>query len=557
MGKLFDHATKREVLFRAWYKIRANGIGSRSSETRIAIEQFERQSNRNIYRIQRRLRGGEFEFESQKGVLKGKKSGGKRGIVLASVHNRVVERAWLDTLQEHCRYVREVNNTPTSVGGVPDRSVPHGLKLIDEAFKDGQLHFVRSDIFGFFDTIPRVDVIQKIGPHVEEKKFLDTLHAATTVTLANEMSLGEDRGVFPTDSEGVAQGSPLSPLFGNILLHDFDIEFNKRGITCIRFIDDFLILGDSKSKVEKAFAAAQSMLEELGLKCHDPFAPKALSDKAAAGKVEKGFIFLGYDIRPGLFQPSRQARDSISLAVTDHLRIGRSAIVDVIRADNSFENRSRYVQTLSTIDHMLRGWGEAFAYGNAPSTLEHLDEEIDGKLNRFRAWFARQIKETDWKTRRRAGGVCLLSDIKAKTFDDVPFRLTEGRRFVSSSRTLIVSTDGSVITGGRRKGKDQGPGGWTFLIHETGEQRSGRTFSATNNQMELRAVIEAIRHVNGNRPIRIRTDSQYVHDAIQKRAAIKSNQEMWREYIELVEGQRIRVEWIKGHSGDEHNELVD
>lgn len=557
MGKLFEHATKRETLFRAWYKIRANGVSSKSAETRSAIEHFERQANSNIHNIQRRLRSNEFEFEPQKGVLKTKKSGGKRGIVLASVHNRVVERAWLDTLQEKSEYIRQVNETTTSVGGVPDRSVPHGLKLIDDAFKAGFMHFVRSDISGFFDNIPRFGVIKTISSHVDDDKFLETLISATAVTLSNEKALGEERHVFPTDTEGVAQGSPLSPLFGNILLHDFDLEFNQRDIICVRFIDDFVLLARSQRNAEKAFSAAKCVLASLGLQCHDPFLGKTDSEKASRGHAEDGFIFLGYDIRPGLYQPSKKVRDSICRAVDDHLRFGRRSIIEVVRANNSFEDKFRYVQTLNTVDLVLRGWGEAFAYGNAPSTLEHLDAEIDGKLNRFRSWFARFLKETDWKTRRRAGGVCLLGDIRPKTFDDVPLKLPAGKRFASSPRTIVISTDGSVITGGRRRGKDQGPGGWAILVHETGEQRSGRLSSATNNRMELRAVIEALRHADGSRPIRIRTDSQYVHDTVEKGTVVKSNQDMWREYLELAKGHRVRVEWVKGHSGDEHNELVD
>lgn len=102
---------------------------------------FDRSANRNIRRMQRRIRDGNFHFDPQKGVLKGKSSGGNREIVLASVHNRIVERAWLDTLQSRSEFVRGVNALPTSVGGVPQRSVPHGLALIDAAFRSGQKFF--------------------------------------------------------------------------------------------------------------------------------------------------------------------------------------------------------------------------------------------------------------------------------------------------------------------------------------------------------------------------------------------------------------------------------
>ena len=558
MGKLFEFATRRETLTRAWKVIHSNGRASKAPETKVAIEQFDRDFSRNINRIQNRLRAGEFQFDPQKGVLKTKSSGGKRGIVMASVHNRVVERAWLDTLQSKSSFVKEVVSVSTSIGGVPNRSVPHGLKFINEAFESGYKYFVRSDISGFFDHIPRNKVIDAISKDIKDEKFIEVLTQATTVLLGNEQNLGEDRSVFPTNEEGVAQGSPLSPLFGNILLYDFDNDLNRMGsICCIRFIDDFLILSKTREGAEKAFIRGRNALKKLGMSCHDPFAKKADPEKAGQGAVDSGFVFLGYDIRPGLRQPSRKARQSIRSSIVDHLRYGRRGISDVIEAESSFASKQRYVQTLATIDLVLRGWGQAFAYGNSPTTLNDLDQLIDKNLDDFRKWYSGKIKKADWKTRRRTGGVCLLGDIAPKTFDEVPFKLESGGRFVTSKNTITISTDGSVLTSGRRRGKDRGPGGWAFLVHETGEEKAGSEYDVTNNQMELRAVIEAIRHVPQSHSLRIRTDSQYVHDAVQKQHTIKSNQDMWKEFQKLAANRRIRVEWVKGHSGDVQNERAD
>ena len=290
--------------------------------------------------------------------------------------------------------------------------------------------------------------------------------------------------------------------------------------------------------------------------CHDPFS-RSRDDKATAGKAEDGFVFLGYDIRPGLFQPSRQARQKIVSAVEGHIYVGRKAIAEVSSAANSFESRQRYAQTLVLIDKVLRGWGDAFAYGNAPSQMEDLDRKVDSLLDEFRAWFSIQVKGKDWKTKRRLGGVCLLSDIGAKSLDDVPFSLEKGPRFVTSSRTVTISTDGSTVTQGRRKGKDQGPGGWAFVVHGTGEERGGHVPSATNNQMELRAVIEAIRFVGPDNSIIVRTDSQYVADAINRGAVIKTNADLWNEFREVSRSRRVSVRWIKGHAGDPHNHRAD
>ena len=52
---------------------------------------------------------------------------------------------------------------------------------------------------------------------------------------------------FQSGDIGVAQGNSLSPLLGNLLLKDFDSAMNSLpNIRCIRFIDDFIILGPNK-----------------------------------------------------------------------------------------------------------------------------------------------------------------------------------------------------------------------------------------------------------------------------------------------------------------------
>ena len=188
---------------------------------------------------------------------------------------------------------------------------------------------------------------------------------------------------------------------------------------------------------------------------------------------------------------------------------------------------------------------------------QDLDQRIDAHLDRFRQWFGRQMRDQDWKTRRRLGGVCLLGDIKTKNLDDVPFVLEQGGRFIRTSNTITISTDGSIAAQARRKGKDQGPGGWAFVVHETGEERGGHTFSATNNQMELRAVIEAIKSVDQNKSVIIRTDSQYVCEAVNRGNVVKSNTDLWNEYLNVVKMRRVRIVWVKGHAGDPYNEQAD
>ncbi|MBB6478998.1 ribonuclease HI [Spirochaeta isovalerica] len=135
---------------------------------------------------------------------------------------------------------------------------------------------------------------------------------------------------------------------------------------------------------------------------------------------------------------------------------------------------------------------------------------------------------------------------------------------------ITVYTDGGC-TG------NPGPGGWAaVLLYDGNEVRlSGGEESTTNNKMELTAVIKALSHINENsdlrnRKVEIFTDSQYVKNGLTqwifnwirngwKTAAKKpvKNKEFWLALKNEADKLELMWNWVKGHSGDEYNELCD
>lgn len=51
--------------------------------------------------------------------------------------------------------------------------------------------------------------------------------------------------------KGVPQGSPLSPLLSNIILHELDKEMDKEGLKWVRYADDFSIYCKSNHAARK------------------------------------------------------------------------------------------------------------------------------------------------------------------------------------------------------------------------------------------------------------------------------------------------------------------
>lgn len=116
----------------------------------------------------------------------------------------------------------------------------------------------------------------------------------------------------------------------------------------------------------------------------------------------------------------------------------------------------------------------------------------------------------------------------------------------------ILYTDGSCLV------NPNGPGGWAFILIENNmEYRvSGQNKSTTNNRMELEAVIEGLSFCQ-NTHCSIYTDSTLVLKCAQGLWKRKKNLDLWAEYDRVSKNKTLVWTWVKGHSGDHFNSLVD
>lgn len=126
---------------------------------------------------------------------------------------------------------------------------------------------------------------------------------------------------------------------------------------------------------------------------------------------------------------------------------------------------------------------------------------------------------------------------------------------------VVVYTDGSCY---------QGKGSWAAILTHGREelQITGKAYRTTNNRMELRAVVEAMKYFHPDQDILIVSDSQYVVNAINKGWLFKwirngwrnssgekvKNKDLWKMVIKLISIHHVRFRWVRGHNGHEMNE---
>lgn len=126
-----------------------------------------------------------------------------------------------------------------------------------------------------------------------------------------------------------------------------------------------------------------------------------------------------------------------------------------------------------------------------------------------------------------------------------------------------------------------GQGGWAYVIIDANGQEiegSGGQPNATNNQMELTAMIKALQALPQPSIVTLFSDSQYLVRAIggiingrkqvawidgwrrrgwTRKDGDLQNVDLWKVIDQLRQIHSIEGHWIRGHSGNKYNERCD
>jgi len=130
---------------------------------------------------------------------------------------------------------------------------------------------------------------------------------------------------------------------------------------------------------------------------------------------------------------------------------------------------------------------------------------------------------------------------------------------------VVIYTDGACEG-------NPGPGGWAAILRYGRHEQvlRGGASDTTNNRMELRAAIEALRALKRPCVVHLYTDSQYLRQGITEwlprwqangwRTASKKpvkNKDLWLALLEAQEPHEVHWHWVKGHAGDADNVCAD
>ena len=284
-----------DALRRAYGRIRKDAAAGVDEVTK---EQYGQQLEENIQSLHERLKAGRYRHQPIRRVHIPKGPGKTRPIGISTIEDKIVQRALTEVLEA----IWEQDFMPCSFGFRPERSAHDALRAVDHmAFREGITWILEADIQAYFDSVDRHKLIEMLQNRIADKSFMRLVGKCLHVGVLD----GEE---FSKPDEGTVQGSIISPILGNIYLHNvLDVWFEQEvrpklegHARLIRYADDFVIGFASKADAVRVMELLAERMAAYGLKLHPdktrlvPFGRPR--DDEPSGKGPATFDFLGFTV---------------------------------------------------------------------------------------------------------------------------------------------------------------------------------------------------------------------------------------------------------------------
>jgi group II intron reverse transcriptase/maturase len=246
---------------------------------RQSIEHVREHLPRLLPKLHRELVAGSYRPGMIRRVWIPKPGGGRRGLGIPNVVDRMVQQAVLQVMSPHY----EPTFHDSSHGFRPGRSCHTAIAEARSYVEEGLEWVVDIDLEKFFDRVNHERLLARLEQRIEDRRLIKLIRRM----LKAKVVMPE--GVIVSTEEGTPQGGPLSPLLSNIVLDELDRELARRGHRFVRYADDAKIYVRSERAGKRVMASVSRFIEgRLRLTVN--------RQKSAVGRSEERH-FVGFCLR--------------------------------------------------------------------------------------------------------------------------------------------------------------------------------------------------------------------------------------------------------------------
>ncbi|MGI8601353.1 MAG: group II intron reverse transcriptase/maturase [Chitinophagaceae bacterium] len=284
-----------------------------------------------------------------------KPHGGVRMLGIPTVTDRMLQQAIHQVLSP----VYEEQFDKNSFGFRPGKNAHQAVLAAKEYINAGYEWIIELDLEKFFDKVNHRKLMGLISKTVKDTRTLKLINAYL------RSGIMED-GAVSQRIEGTPQGSPLSPLLSNIMLHELDGELNRRGHKFVRYADDCSIYVRSGKTAKRV---AESIIRYIEKK----LLLKVNREKTRVSRPSESQL-LGFSFY--------RAKEKHEIRISaKSLKLIKGKCKRITKSSDPTPQKAK----LKELGAVIRGWVNYFKIAKAKSNMQRLDELIRTRL-RIAAW---------------------------------------------------------------------------------------------------------------------------------------------------------------------------
>ena len=314
------------------------------------------------------IRNGNYLPQFILGVSIPKSNGKTRLLGVPTVADRWLQQCVAQTITQKF----EFEFTHHSYGFRPNKNAHQAVQQSQRHINEGYQHIVDIDLKNFFDEVDHCLLLQLLYRKVKCPLTLRLIRKWLRSPILINGRLSKRR-------KGVPQGSPLSPLLSNVLLHELDKELERQGLRYVRYADDFSIYVKTKQ-------AARKIGNNIFLFLQNKLKLPINREKSGIRKPVN-FEILGYKFVP-TYEKGVRGKYQLVVSEKSWERL-KQKLKSITRktAPKSFNERTNQLKEVQ------QGWVNYFRMGNISGKLKAIDSWVRNKL-RYCIW-------TDWQKPER------------------------------------------------------------------------------------------------------------------------------------------------------------